>query len=95
MQWGDEKIVRERLGNAVKDISFQRETMIVAALSLPHYRAMQERTVGPVIKLVEMFSASDPAKLAAFRSEYDAIAADYFGENTVKQEFLMTRATKN
>jgi SAM-dependent methyltransferase len=94
-QWGDQKIVRERLGSAVKDIAFQPETMIVAALSLPHYRGTQERTVGPMIKLVEMLSASDPAKLAAFRSEYDAIAAEYFGENIVKQEYLMTRATKN
>jgi SAM-dependent methyltransferase len=94
-QWGDQKIVRERLGGAVKDISFEYESMIVPTLSLPHYRATQERTVGPLIKLVEMLSASDPAKLAAFRNEYDAIAADYFGENTVKQEFLMTRATKN
>jgi SAM-dependent methyltransferase len=94
-QWGDQTIVRERLGDAVKDVTFQRETMIVAALSLPHYRTTQERTVGPLIKLTEMLSASDPAKLAAFRSEYDAIAAEYFGENTVKQEFLMTRAIKN
>jgi hypothetical protein len=48
-----------------------------------------------VIKLIEILSVSDPVKLATFRREYDAIAAEYFDGNTVKQEFLMTRATKN
>jgi hypothetical protein len=62
---------------------------------LQHFRTVTERTAGPVIKLVEILSASDPAKLVTFRREYDAIAAEYFDGNTVKQEFLMTRATKN
>ena len=58
-QWGDEKIVRERLGDAVSDIKFQRESMNVAALSLHHYREMFERTAGPMIQLVQTLSASD------------------------------------
>src|SRR5580658_689255 len=32
-QWGDQNIVRERLGSAVKDITFERGTMHVPALS--------------------------------------------------------------
>jgi SAM-dependent methyltransferase len=32
-QWGDPNIVRERLGSAVKDIVFDRRTMLVPALS--------------------------------------------------------------
>jgi len=95
VQWGDQNIVRERLGGAAKDVVFQRETMIVAALSLQHYRAVQESSVGPVIRVVEMLSASDPAKLAAFRREFEALAAEYFDANILKQEFLMMRATKN
>ncbi|MGB6200226.1 MAG: class I SAM-dependent methyltransferase [Candidatus Acidiferrales bacterium] len=94
-QWGDQNIVRERLGNAVKDIAFERGTMRVAALSLAHFRAHTEQTAGPLVKLVEMLSANDPAKLAAFRGEYDALASGYFDENTIKQDYLMTRATKH
>ncbi|MGB6431688.1 MAG: class I SAM-dependent methyltransferase [Candidatus Acidiferrales bacterium] len=94
-QWGDQNIVRERLGSAVKDIAFQRETMRVPALSLQHYQAQMERTAGPLVKLVEMLSANDPAKLAAFRSECAALAAKFYDENIIKQEYMMTRATKN
>jgi len=94
-QWGDPNIVRERLGGAARDIAFERATMYVPALSLQHYRANHERCVGPLIKLIEMLSAEDSAKLATFRREYDALAAEYLDGNLVKQEFMMTRATKN
>ncbi len=94
-QWGDENVVRERLGSAVKDITFQRDTLRAPALSPQHYRAMTERTAGPLVKLVEQLSAGDPAKLAAFRKEFEALIAGFSDENFVRQEFLMTRATKN
>jgi len=45
-----------------------------------------EKTVGPVIKVVETLSATDPAKLAAFRREYEDLVAEYFEENTVHQD---------
>src|SRR5437667_11262839 len=66
-QWGDPNIVRERLGKAVRGITFHSERMLVAALSLQHYRNHIESTAGPMRKLVESLSASDPAKLAKFR----------------------------
>jgi SAM-dependent methyltransferase len=94
-QWGEEKIIRERLGAAVRDIAFERETMQVPALSVQHNRMQMERTAGPVIKLVENLTANDPAKLAAFRREYDALVMEYFRENFMHQEYLMTRAVKN
>ena len=49
------------------------------------------------MKLVETLSASDPAKLAEFRLAYDALTAQYFdaSQNIVRQDYLMTRATKN
>jgi SAM-dependent methyltransferase len=94
-QWGDENVVRERLGKAVKDIAFQRDIMRAPALSPQHYRVFTERTAGPLVKLVEQLSASDPAKLAAFRKEFDALCAGYLDENFMRMEFLMTRATKN
>jgi SAM-dependent methyltransferase len=93
-QWGDPAVIRERLGAAVRDIVFDRERLAAPALSLGHYRETTERTAGPVLKLVQTLSQSDPAKLAAFRSAYDALAAQYFDRNSVRQDYLMTRAVK-
>lgn len=93
-QWGDPNTIRERLGPAVKDILFDRAVMLVPALSPEHNRAMGERTVGPVIKLVAVLKEKDPAKLETFRREGEALVADYFEGNTIRQDFLLTRATK-
>jgi len=92
--WGDVTIVRERLGSAVKDIVFDRACMLVPALSVPNYRDHIEHTAGPMLKLVESLSASDPARLAQFRREYDALVAPYFENNIIRQDYLMTRAVK-
>jgi SAM-dependent methyltransferase len=93
-QWGDPNIVRQRLGDAVRDIAFDRATMLVPALSPQHSRTTMERTAGPVLKLVEMLSANDPEKLAKFRREYETIVAEYLEDNIVRQDYLMTRAIK-
>lgn len=93
-QWGDPNIVRQRLGAAVKDILFDRATMNVAALSPRHHRAVTEKTAGPMVRLVEALSVSDPARLEQFRREYDAIANEYFEDNLLRQDYLITRATK-
>lgn len=92
--WGIPQVVVERLGQAVSHIVFDRGSMLVSALSLAHNREHVERTAGPVVKLVELLRAADPSRLAAFRQEYDAIVADYFHDNVIRQGFLMTRATK-
>ncbi len=94
-QWGDQTVILERFGKAVRDVSFERGVMLAAALSPQHFRAFTEKTAGPLIKLVEMYEKSDPAKLAEFRREYDAIAAQYFEDNALQQGYLMTRAVKN
>jgi SAM-dependent methyltransferase len=92
--WGDPNIVRERLGASVKDLRFSRHTMWVPALSPQHSRSVMERTAGPVIKMVAMLSAADPVRLAAFRTEYEAMLDEYLENNLVRQDYLMTRATK-
>jgi len=92
--WGDPNVVRERLGTAVKDLVFDRARMLVPALSPQHSRARTERTAGPLLKLVESLSATDPARLASFRREFEVIVAEYFEDNTVRQDYLLTRATK-
>ncbi len=92
--WGDPNVVRERLGTAVRDLRFNRGTMVVPTLSIRHQRDIMERTSGPVRKLVEALSAADPEKLAAYRAECDALAAEYFDDNVLRQGYLMTRAIK-
>src|SRR5262245_55365203 len=94
-QWGDPSIIRERLGSAVRDIVFDRDRLMAPALSVQHFRDFTERTAGPMVKLVETLSGTDPAKLAQFRAAYDALAAQYYEQNAVHQDYLMTRAIKN
>jgi SAM-dependent methyltransferase len=91
--WGDPGVVRERLGNAVKDLLFERELMLFPCLSPQHYRRAVEVTAGPVVKLVAALQA-EPARLQQFRSELEATCASYFVDNAVRQHYLMTRATK-
>lgn len=92
--WGDPTVVRERLGAAVQEVVFDRAHISVPTLSVPHYREMMERTAGPMIKLVETLKATDPVKLATFREELEWVIADYYEDNVVRQDYLMTRAVK-
>ena len=92
--WGDQKVVEQRLGASVSELKFQRATMLVPALSLGHFRRNVERSAGPVVKLIERLSATDPEKLASYRAEFDTIVAGYFKDNLVRQEYLMTAARK-
>jgi SAM-dependent methyltransferase len=92
--WGDPNIVRERLGTAVSGLTFGRGTLTGPALSIAHFRAAQEKTIGPLAKLVASLEA-DPAKLAKLRADFDAMAGDvYDDDNAIHMPFLMTRATK-
>jgi len=93
-QWGDPNVVRQRLGSAVRDVLFDRAIMLVPALGPAHHRAVTEKAAGPMVRLVATLSASDPAKLAEFRQTYDAIASEYFEDNLLRQDYLITRATK-
>jgi SAM-dependent methyltransferase len=93
-QWGDPNIVRQRLGSAVKDIVFDRATMMVPALSPSHHRAASEKTACATVRLVAALKDSDPARLERFRREYEALAGEYFADNILRQDYLITRATK-
>jgi SAM-dependent methyltransferase len=93
-QWGDPNIVRQRLGSAVKDILFDRATMLVPALSTSHHRMASEKSGGSMVRLVAELEGRDPAKLEKFRREYDALAGEYFEDNVLRQDYLITRAIK-
>lgn len=92
--WGDPNVVRDRLGAAVTRVTFDRDRMLVPVLSPEHHQAANERNAGPVVKLVETLSTTDPARLAQFRGEYLALVREYFEDNVVHGDYLMTRAIK-
>jgi SAM-dependent methyltransferase len=92
--WGDPSIVRQRLGAAVRDIHFDRATMFIPALSPGHHRISAEKSSGTVVRLVAALEGADPAKLDSFRREYDALVGEYLEDNRVRQDYLITRATK-
>jgi len=94
-QWGDPALIRERLGDRVRDLRFDRATMLIPVLSVAHHREAFEKTAGPVIRLVEMLSGTDPVKLNAFRAEIESLTAEYYADNVLRQDYLMTRAIKS
>lgn len=93
-QWGDPNIIRERLGAAVRELTFTRNTLFFPTLSPQHYRVQMAENFGPAKKLFENLNATDPAKAATLRAEIDALAQAYFEDNRVRQDFLLTRALK-
>ena len=72
----------------------QSNVVLVPALSPQHYRLTLERTPGSLVKLIDGLAASDPARLQAFRAEFDAAAEPYIRDNVVRQDYLLTRAKK-
>ena len=74
-QWGDPTIVRQRLGEAVTDLFFDRDVMYFQILSPQHQRLFLEANVGPVGKLVENLGRTDPVRLAAFRADLEQLMA--------------------
>lgn len=89
--WGDVTVVRQRLGEAVTDLRFDRGTMHFNVLSVGHYQHVIEETVGPVRTLVE---TGDEEMLGRFRGELAALTLEYLQDNSVRQDYLLTRAIK-
>jgi SAM-dependent methyltransferase len=93
VQWGDPTIVRERLGEAVKDLTFDRSAIFTPGLSPKQIALRFEENAAPVIKVVQKFK-DDPVKLSEFRDQLEQLVETYFDGNRVRQDYLMTRAIK-
>jgi len=91
--WGDPNFVRNQLGDAVEQLTFDRARLRLSALSPAHVRVFMERNAGPVQKLVERLE-QDPGTLKTFRAAFEALASCYFADNLIRQAFLMSRAIK-
>lgn len=91
--WGDPNVVTQRFEGKAKELRFDRATMMFPTLSPAHARLFMEVNAAPVEKLVEALQ-SQPEKLVAFRAEFETLATEYFENNFIRQDFLMSRATK-
>lgn len=90
-QWGAIGIITERLEGRFEPPFFERGLMKVPALSLGHFAAFMETSVGPIRKLVERL-ADQPEPLAAFRADFRALVEPYYSGNLIHQSYLLTRA---
>lgn len=96
-QWGDPIVVRERLGDRVLDLVFDRGVLRAPCLSAQHMRAMLERAVGPMTRAITLLEEQGKtAEVAKLRAEIDALCVEYFepDANFVRQDYLLSRATK-
>ena len=92
-QWGDVAIVSDRLKGAIENLTFDRACLQFPVLSPAHARVFYELHAGPLAKLVDTLS-DEPDKLAQLRLDMEALASDYFVDNVLHQDFLMTRGTR-
>ncbi|MFN7982189.1 MAG: class I SAM-dependent methyltransferase [Vicinamibacterales bacterium] len=90
--WGNPAIVTERLAEGFDAPFFSREVMYFPALSLGHFRAFMEQSIGPMQKTVHRLESADPKALATLRAEFETLATPYFTDNQVHQHYLLTRA---
>ena len=91
--WGNVDIVIKRLQNTVDEIKFDRDKIISPGLSISHLLGMFEKGAGPLSKLVEKLS-SDPERLNLLRTEILNTISQYFENNSLRQDYLLTKGIK-
>ena len=91
--WGNVDIVIKRLKNTVDEIKFDRDKIISPGLSISHLLGMFEKGAGPLSKLVEKLS-SDPERLNLLRTEILNTISQYFENNSLRQDYLLTKGVK-
>jgi SAM-dependent methyltransferase len=89
--WGNIDVIVARLGQAVSQVRFERGVMNFSVLSLHHYNRVIEETVGPARALAQ---SGDADKLNRYREELRDLAADYYADNVLRQDYLITRGVK-
>ena len=94
VQWGSVETIKGRLQDTVHDLSFDRHKLEMPGLSVTHIRTNFEKGAGPLKRMVEAFS-EDPEKLLNLRNEIDRAISEYFDNNILRMDFLMSKAKKN
>jgi SAM-dependent methyltransferase len=91
--WGDVSIINQRLNKDFKEIEFSRDVMMAPTLSPAHMLKLFEKNAGPLSKIVESLSEKEE-ELSSLRSRVKKLIANYFKNNFLRQDFLMTRCVK-
>lgn len=92
--WGDPNVIRQRLGDAVRQLRFGRGAMIAPVLSAKHMLLGIETTFGPLKLLLAKLDREEPNRSATIRDEIVALVAEHTEGNTLRQHFLMSAALK-
>ena len=79
--------------NRVDEIKFDRDKIISPGLSISHLLGMFEKGAGPLSKLIEKLS-SDPERLYLLRTEILNTISLYFENNSLRQDYLLTKRIK-
>jgi ubiquinone/menaquinone biosynthesis C-methylase UbiE len=82
-EWGHAEGVRKYLEERVRDLGFEAAALQLPALSTAHARRLFEETFGPTVLLVSALS-NDPARLAQWRREHNAAAAEFFVDGRLR-----------
>ena len=90
---GNVEIMHTRLSSLADNIVFDHDRSIVPGLSVPLIRNIFETGAGPLKKMVETLSFK-PSKLNALRSDIDISISQYFEDNYLRMDHLMTKAQK-
>ena len=92
-QWGIPATIRERLGDSVTDLHFERGEVTWPMLSAEHLWDLFSQTYGPfVVALAKL--QGDRAKQQALADGVKAVFDAHFRDNEVTFDYLVTRATK-
>ena len=91
--WGDMAVIEERLKDHFNQIEFGRDTMFAPTMSPAHMLKLFEKNAGPLANLVKAL-ADDPTKLKNLRNAVLELIENFFSDNFLRQDFLMTRCVK-
>ncbi len=94
MQWGIPEVVRERLGNGVRDLRFERGVVNVPLTSPNHFWHMFKTKYGPMIRATQALGGQGTSKVEALEHDFIQAVAPYMHENLIRQDYLLTLALK-
>lgn len=91
--WGDVNVVRERLGEKVRDLRFEEGAVDFPAVSVGHFWRLFSTKYGPTMKAVQSLGA-DQAKVDGLRRDFVQACAPFWAGGIVKMDYVLTRAVK-